>query len=208
MKRLIALVLLPLFFSCSKPTRFERLSADETGIDFVNEVIEKDSFNILHDEYMYNGGGVGIADLDRNGYADVIFTANKVTPRIYLNKGDFRFEDITSSFEGLDASQWYSGVSIVDINSDGWPDVYFTSTSSKHPEKRRNKLWVNQGKIEDGKVAFKEQAAQHGIADTSYSVHAGFVDYDLDGDLDMYILNNIVNNTVPTNYRPKITDGT
>jgi len=207
MKRLVVIFILPVFFSCSRPTRFERMAADETGIDFVNSIIEKDSFNILHDEYMYNGGGVGVADLDQDGLSDLIFTGNKVSPRVYLNQGDFKFRDITERFEGLTADQWYSGVAVVDINADGWADVYLTSTSDKNADKRKNKLWINQGKSADGNLTFREQAEEFGIADKNYSVHAGFIDYDLDGDLDLYILNNIVNKSVPTNYRPKISDG-
>jgi enediyne biosynthesis protein E4 len=207
MRRLLFFLYLVLLASCSKPTRFERLGSGETGIDFNNEIIEKDSFNILHDEYLYNGGGVGAADLNNDGLSDLIFTGNKVSSKIYINQGDFKFTDITSSFENLTTDQWFSGVSIVDINADGWPDVYMSSTSNKDPAKRKNRLWVNKGKTPDGSVSFREAAAEFGIADESYSVHAGFFDYDLDGDLDLYILNNIVNKSVPTNYRPKIVDG-
>lgn len=207
MKKIIAVVFLCLLFACSNPTRFERLSADDTGIDFNNEVVEKDSFNILHDEYMYNGGGVGVADLNNDGLPDLIFTGNKVSTKVYLNQGEFEFQDVTSRFDGLTNDQWYSGVAVVDINNDGWQDVYLTSTSSKDPDKRVNRLWVNQGKSSDGKISFKEMAEDFGIADRNYTVQAGFFDYDLDGDLDLYILNNIVNKSVPTNYRPKIVDG-
>jgi enediyne biosynthesis protein E4 len=207
MKRLFIVAYVLLFFSCGKTTRFEKLSADDTGIDFINTIVEKDSFNILHNEYMYNGGGVGVADLNNDGLSDLIFTGNKVSPKVYLNRGDFSFTDITGSFENLSNDQWFSGVTIVDINADTWPDVYMTSTSDKDPEKRKNRLWVNQGKGPDAKLSFKEMAEEFGIADKNYSVHSGFFDYDLDGDLDLYILNNIVNKSIPTNYRPRITDG-
>jgi enediyne biosynthesis protein E4 len=193
-------------YGCEEPKRFELLSVDETGIDFKNELIEKDSFNILHNEYMYNGGGVGVADFNRDGLADLVFTGNKVSTRVYLNKGDFKFEDITPSFEGLTNDQWYSGVNIVDINADGWQDVYLTSTSSDDRDKRVNRLWINSGK--DSPLAFKEMSGPLSVNDKNYSVHSGFFDYDLDGDLDLFILNNIVNKNIPTNYRPKINDGT
>ncbi len=205
-----------LFFSCGNKTpRFERLDAASTGINFNNEIIEKDSFNIMHNEYMYNGGGVGIADLNKDGLQDLVFTGNKVSTRIYLNLGGLKFRDITEKFEGLTNAQWISGVSVTDINADGWTDLYFTSTMSKDSLQRKNQLWVNQGTTPLGGGAggvnlpsFKEMAAQYGIADMGHSMHSAFFDYDLDGDLDLYVLNNIVSKEVPTNYRPKITDGT
>src|SRR4051812_46122163 len=144
-RSLLFLCFAVLFFSCDKPTRFEKLEPGDTGITFVNAVEEKDTFNILHDEYMYNGGGVGAGDLNNDGLSDLIFVGNKVSTKIYLNKGDFKFENISTGFENLDASQWYSGVALVDINSDGLLDVYLTSTSSRDSTLRKNKLWVNQG---------------------------------------------------------------
>lgn len=205
MKKLLFITLLGSLAACKKNNaRFERLEANVTGIDFINTIEEKDSFNILHNEYMYNGGGVGVGDLNNDGLQDLVFTGNKVQSRVYLNKGGFKFTDITDSFENLGNNQWYSGVSLVDINSDGWLDVYLTSTTDKDPQKRKNRLWVNQG---TAKPSFKEMAEAFGIAEQGYSVHAGFFDYDLDGDLDLYVLNNTVNQNVPTNYRPKIVDG-
>lgn len=196
-----------IFFSCGNNTRFERLDADVTGIDFNNEIIEKDTFNILRNEYMYNGGGVGVADLNNDGLTDLIFTGNKVSTQIYLNTGNFKFRDITDKFEGLTNTQWFSGVAVADVNADGLPDLYFSSTMSKDSLLRQNQLWVNQGIGQGGLPSYKEMAQQFGIADMGYSMHAAFFDYDLDGDLDLYVLNNIVNKEVPTNYRPKITDG-
>lgn len=199
-----------LLFSCGQKqvTRFERLEASQTGIDFINEIIEKDSFNILHNEYMYNGGGVGVADLNKDGLQDLVFTGNKVKCRIYLNQGELKFRDITDKFEGLTNDQWISGVAVTDINADGWPDLYFTSTMSTDSLKRKNQLWVHQGPGADGLPSFREMAAQYGIADMGHSMHAAFFDYDLDGDLDLYILNNTVSKESPTNYHTKITDGT
>lgn len=193
--------------SCSKPPRFELLSSEETGITFRNDVLEKDTFNIMRNEYMYNGGGVGIGDLNNDGLQDIIFTGNKVKSQIFLNQGGFSFKDITTSFEGLSANQWFSGVCIVDINADGLNDVYFTSTMSPDSSLRKNQLWMNQG-INEGIPSFKEMAEAYGIADMGHSMHAAFFDYDLDGDLDLYVLNNIINKAVPTNYRVKISDGT
>lgn len=196
------------FASCfkSKP-RFDLLSFDQTGIDFNNVVADEDSFNILHYEYMYNGGGIGVGDLNNDGLPDLIFTANRVSSKIYLNQGNFKFLDITSNFVGLTHNQWLSGVCVVDINADGWNDVYLTSTMSKDSLLRKNQLWINQG-LKDGQVWFKEMADQYGIADMGYSMHAAFFDYDLDGDLDLYVLNNVISREVPTNYRDKVSNGT
>ena len=208
MNRILVLIIGCAFlFSCKKTARFELLDSSVTGIDFKNEISEKDTFNILHNEYMYNGGGVGVADLNNDGLQDLVFTGNKVSTRIYLNTGDFRFKDITEKFEGIKNGQWLSGVAAADINADGWMDLYFTATTSRDSLMRKNQLWVNQGLSSDGLPSFKEMAGEYGIADMGYSMHSAFFDYDLDGDLDLYVLNNIVAKEVPTNYRPKITDG-
>jgi enediyne biosynthesis protein E4 len=209
MRFCIAFLLLGLLFSCTeKKTRFERLSSEATGIAFVNAITQHDTFNILHNEYMYNGGGVGIGDLNNDGLQDIVFTGNQVQSAVYMNLGNFKFRDITTQFKGLTNEQWYSGVVLADINADGLIDAYFTSTNSLDPANRKNKLWVNQGVDANGLPSFIEMAEEYGIADDGYSVHAGFFDYDLDGDLDLYVLNNIVNKNIPTNYRDKIKDGT
>ena len=147
MKIFFFCLLIAFFFSCSnqKATRFERLPASFTNIDFNNQVIEKDSFNILQNEYMYNGGGVGVADLNNDGWQDLVFVGNKVLTKVYLNQEGLKFKDITVNFKGLSNQQWLSGVAIVDINNDGLTDLYFTSTLSKDSLLRKNQLWVNQG---------------------------------------------------------------
>jgi enediyne biosynthesis protein E4 len=197
MRILAVLVGVTLIFSCSKQQkpRFERLDTTTTGIDFNNEVLEKDTFNILHNEYMYNGGGVGVADLNNDGLQDLVFTGNKVATKIYLNQGSFKFKDISANFEGLDNKQWVSGVTPVDINADGLTDLYFSCTMSKDSLLRKNQLWVNQGATPSpsgegrGEVKFKEMADEYGIAEMGHSMHSAFLDYDLDGDLDLYVLN-------------------
>ena len=198
---------LVLLISCSESPKFKLLDSSQTGIDFKNTIIETDSFNVMTYEYIYNGAGLGIGDLNNDGLQDIVFAGNQVSSRIYLNLGNFKFRDITSNFEGLTNDQWYSGVTIVDINNDRLPDVYFTSTADKNPQKCRNRLWINKGIDKDKGPIFTEMAEKYGIAYDGQSVNAAFFDYDRDGDLDLYILNNTVNSRMNTAYRQKITDG-
>ncbi len=208
MKNYLLIALSLLVLSCAEKPRFELLDSGRTGIDFNNRVVETDSVNVLTFEYIYNGAGVGIIDLNNDGLQDVIFTANQVSPKIYLNEGDFRFRDITSSFRDLDNGQWYSGITFTDINSDGWWDVYLTCTGLPDSALRRNRFYINQGIQPDGQLLFIDRADEYGIADDSYTVHAAFFDYDLDGDLDLYLMNNYVTERLSASYRVKINDGT
>ncbi|OOG77460.1 VCBS repeat-containing protein [Algoriphagus sp. A40] len=197
-----------LFTSCKKDSTLYTLrSPDETGIDFNNEIIESDSFNILTDEYIFNGGGVAVADFDQNGLPDLFFTGNQVPNRLYLNQGNFKFNDISENAGILASDNWCTGSVIVDINLDGWPDIYIATAMKKGLGERNNLLFVNQGKDASGNVSFKEMAADYGIADPGNSMGAAFLDYDLDGDLDLYVLNNEQLTAKPTNFRPKVTDG-
>jgi len=196
-----------LLLSCNPSPRFQLVSPRHSGIDFQNTVIETDSFHVMSYEYIYNGAGVGIGDLNNDGLPDIVFAGNQVSPRIYLNCGNFKFRDITSNFEGLTNDQWFSGVTIVDINSDRWLDIYLTSTADTITGNSKNRLWVNNGSINGEDPTFTEMAEQYGIADEGQSVSAAFFDYDLDGDLDLYILNNSVTHRMTTSYRPKINDG-
>ena len=207
MSKLLLLLITGVFISCSKSPRFQLLNSKHTGVDFTNTIVETDSFHVMSYEYIYNGAGVGIGDLNNDGLQDIIFAGNQVSPRIYLNLGDFRFRDITPMAQGLTNDQWYSSVTLVDINSDGWLDFYLTSTANENPEKCKNRLWVNQGTRDNSTPVFIEMAEKYGIADDRQSVHAAFFDYDLDGDLDLYIMNNTVNQRMNTSYRHKIIDG-
>lgn len=207
MRKALLLLSAAILFSCSKSPRFSLISSDSSGIDFQNTVTETDSANILKNAFFYNGAGAGACDLNNDGLTDLIFAGNQVSPRIYLNLGDFRFKDITSNFEGLTNDQWYSGVAVADINSDGWADVYLTSVSDGISGKCKNKLWINQGVKNGQGPFFKEMAGKYGIADEHGSVAAAFFDYDLDGDLDLYLLNNKLSPEINTGYHPKITNG-
>ena len=201
-------VLLLVFTSCKKgDTLFQLKSSEDTGIDFNNEIIESDSFNILTDEYIFNGGGLAVADFDQNGLPDLFFTGNQVANKLYMNHGKFKFQNISESSGVEAANQWCTGTAAVDINGDGWMDIYVASAMKKGPGERNNLLFVNQGKNDQGEITFKEMASEYGIADSGNSMGAAFIDYDLDGDLDLYVLNNEQSKAAPSNYREKITDG-
>ena len=208
MKNYLFLILIIFISSCSKEYRFELLNSDHTGIQFTNTIVANDSLNVMNFEYIYNGAGVGIADLNNDNLQDIVFIGNQVSPKIYINNGNFKFTDISSNFKGLDNGNWYSGITFVDINNDGFKDIYLTCTAYPEAEKRKNKFFVSQGLNKNGNPVFEEMAESYGIADDSYTVHAAFFDYDRDGDLDLYLLNNWVNDRLAASYRKKVMDGT
>ena len=172
-------------------TLFEQLPANETGIAFANRITENDTMNILDFEYVYNGGGVGLGDFNNDGLQDVFFSGNQVSNRLYLNKRAMKFEDITQQAGINNNGKWCSGVSVVDINNDGFLDVYVCATASKVAQKRENLLFVNQG-VKSGVPTFKEMAKEYGVADDGHSTNSAFFDYDNDGDLDLYVLTNTI----------------
>ena len=184
-----------LFFlvtACQSPTLFETIPASHSGIDFNNRIVENDSVNPLDMVNIYNGGGVGIGDFNNDGWADIYFVGNRVSNRLYLNKGgqgktDFQFEDVTDRAGVGGAGRWGRGVAVVDINQDGWADLYVCNTLLKDSLERRNLLYVNQKLSKDGVPVFKEMAAQYGLDIHVQSTMANFFDYDNDGDLDMYL---------------------
>jgi hypothetical protein len=195
--------------SCNRhKSLFETISSDQSGIHFKNEIKETDSLNVLNISNIYNGGGVGIGDFNQDGLPDIYFTGNLVSNKLYLNKGNFKFEDITAASGADGNGKWCRGVSVVDINNDGWPDIYVSATINTNPEKRKNLLYINQGLDKSGIPHFKDMAAEYGLADTSYSTMAAFFDYDNDGDLDMYlVVNEIVNPSVPNVFHKLAHDG-
>lgn len=195
--------------ACSdRHTLLQTVPSDQSGIHFNNRIVETDSVNVMDMSNVYNGGGVGIADFNNDGRPDIFFTGNEVPCRLYLNKGDFRFEDITDKAGVSGEGKWCRGVAVVDINNDGLPDIYVSNTIKADPRERGNLLYVNQGVGADGIPRFKEMAGEYGLADTGYSTQAAFFDYDNDGDLDVYIADNdIVEGDYPNRYRPIIKDG-
>jgi hypothetical protein len=180
---------------------FTQIKSSQTGIDFNNTITESDTVNVFTNEYMYNGSGVGIGDFNNDGLADVFFCGSQVSSKLYINKGNFKFEDVTEK-AGLQTTQWCTGASIVDINYDGLQDIYVTSSHSHNAAKRKNLLFINKGNLK-----FTEEAAAYNVADTGCATQAAFLDYDKDGDLDMYLLNHRLYNHSANNIQPKDTSG-
>ena len=202
----LLITLIFLIQSCSKQNKlFILLKSDKTGIEFNNKITETDDFNILTDEYIFNGGGVALADFNRDGLPDLFFTGNMVSNELYLNTGHLKFENVTNSSKLNSTGFWSTGAAVVDINSDGWMDIYVSGAMNTN--NRKNRLYVNQGLNKDNILVFEEQAEKFGIDDDGNTMGACFIDYDKDGDLDLYVLNNEQNETIPTNYRKKIIDG-
>ncbi len=203
---LLALIVLS---QCGKNNAplFRLVDADESGLDFENTVEEKDSINILTVQYMYHGGGVAIGDFNNDNLQDVFFTGNMVDNRLYLNRGELKFEDITT-IAGIEGKEkWKSGVALADVNGDGLLDIYVCASIKEDSADRANMLFINKGLNENGIPTFKDEAESYGLADKGYSQNAAFFDYDLDGDLDLYLLQNLESDKIPSNYRPRIVDG-
>ncbi|MFC5625447.1 VCBS repeat-containing protein [Algoriphagus winogradskyi] len=196
------------FYACNNPadnTLFQRVGASDTGIDFANQLTESDSFNIVDFDYIYNGSGVGIADLNGDGLPEIFFGGNQVSSRLYLNEGGFNFQDITQKSK-LATQSWVEGVTFTDINGDGKLDIYL-SVSNRNESQNPNLLFVNQGNDENGIPVFEEQAADFGLNAVGYFTQAAFFDYDRDGDLDCYLLANALESFQRNISRPRITDG-
>lgn len=186
--RLFFLVFLSVVVSCSdrnSDTLFTQLDASQTGIDFKNEVKNGENMNIFKYRNFYNGGGVAIGDINNDGLADVFFTSNQGSNKLYLNKGNFKFEDISSKSGIVGKKAWSTGVVMVDINGDGYLDIYVLDAGNNIDAVRKSQLYIN-----NKNNTFTEKAAEYNLADTGITTHAAFFDYDKDGDLDCYILNN------------------
>jgi enediyne biosynthesis protein E4 len=167
---------------------FELIQPNKSGVKFQNKLEEDKSNNVLRYEYFYNGGGVAIGDINNDGLDDIYFTGNRVPNKLYLNQGNFKFKDI-SKLAGVEGKEsWTTGVTMADVNGDGWLDIYVCYSGNGNLESMKNQLFINQ---KDG--TFTEEAELFGLADYSNSIQALFFDYDLDGDLDMYLLNHNTN---------------
>ena len=163
----------------------------------------------IYFEFVYNGGGVAVADFNGDELPDLYFTGNTEPNALFLNRGDLRFEDITSASGTEGRGRWCSGVVVGDVNGDGRPDIYASATVYDSPDRRANLLYINEGNDPDGIPKFSERAAAYGIADTSHTTQAAFLDYDRDGDLDLYlVINEMDDRRIPNRYFPKTRDGT
>src|SRR5205809_831084 len=182
------IISLLLLSGCSHKDRplFKLLTPAQTGVSFANTITTNDSVNVQTDPYVYNGAGVAVGDIDNDGLPDIFFAGNMVSSRLYLNKGNMRFEDITQS-AGVKTNRWATGATMVDINNDGYLDIYVSVSGPpwSRGESRANLLFINN---RDG--TFTEAAAKYGIADTGFTTHAVFFDYNGDGFLDLFLLNN------------------
>ncbi|MER3375462.1 MAG: VCBS repeat-containing protein [Allomuricauda sp.] len=184
----IAVLVSLLLASCKKEgSLFENPSPKKTGVDFVNTLTTTEDLSILDYLYFYNGGGVSIGDINNDGLPDIFFTGNQVKNKLYLNKGDLNFEDISSAAGIEGNSTWNTGVTMADVNGDGFLDIYVCAVVGINGFNGFNELYIN-----NGDNTFTESAAQYGLDFDSYSSNAAFFDYDLDGDLDLYLLNHAV----------------
>ncbi|MGK2862617.1 MAG: FG-GAP repeat domain-containing protein, partial [Chitinophagaceae bacterium] len=164
---------------------FQKIDPSQTNIHFSNDLSYDARFNVYTYRNFYNGGGVAIGDINNDGLQDIFFTANMQSNKLYLNKGDFKFEDITEKAGILNIAKWSTGVSMADVNGDGLPDIYVCNSGDIKGDNRQNELYIN-----NGDQTFTEKANEYGLDEKGLSTHAAFFDFDQDGDLDMFLLNN------------------
>ncbi|NNV56659.1 VCBS repeat-containing protein [Limnovirga soli] len=196
------------FAACSNSnTLFEEVSSSHSGIHFSNDIIENDTLNPLDVTNIYNGGGIAVGDFNNDGLQDLYFSGNNVSNKLYINKGNFEFEDVTDDASVGGNGKWCRGADVIDINNDGLQDLYVCASLKKNGEERKNLLYVNEGNDKNNIPHFKELAHEYGLDDSSHSTQAAFFDYDNDGDLDVYIVVNEVNTKVfPDNFHPVLKD--
>ncbi|MDG1278975.1 MAG: VCBS repeat-containing protein [Algoriphagus sp.] len=190
-KELLAFSAFLLVLACQEkkepsiPPLFEQIKVERSGVDFRNDLIFDESFNIFTYRNYYNGGGVALGDVNNDGLLDIYFTANLGPNQLYLNQGDFKFENVTQKAGVAGSRAWSTGVAMADVNGDSLLDIYVCNSGDISGDNKQNELFINNG---DG--TFTEQAEAYGLADQGFSTHAVFFDYDKDGDLDVYLLNN------------------
>lgn len=185
---------------------FKVREAKQTGLTFKNEIFISDTLNGVTFEYVYNGGGAAVGDVNRDGFKDLFFAGNMVSSRLYLNRGDLRFEDVTG-VSGTNTKKWCTGVSMVDINDDGWLDIYICVAGLVDSSERKNIFFINQGNDKSGVPHFIDMAETMGLDDEGYNTMGAFLDYDKDLDLDLYLLTNAMEGDLRNAIRPRRVDG-
>ena len=171
---------------------FSLVPSTHSGVTFQNRIEETNLVNYFKYEYLYNGGGVAVGDVNNDGLPDLYLTGNMTSNRLYLNQGDLQFEEVTAKAKASYLNDWCTGVTMVDINHDGWLDIYVSASGYyEDPEVRRNILFVNNGDAatNGGVPTFTDRAGEYGIDDIGYAIQSVFFDYDNDGDLDLYVAN-------------------
>jgi len=173
--------------SCGKKEEglFKLIDPAQSNIEFSNDLVFDPDFNIFKYRNYYNGGGVGLIDFNKDGLLDIYLVANMTPNKLYLNKGNFEFEDVTETAGVGGTHAWSTGVAVADVNADGWPDIYLCNSGDVKGDNKQNELFIN-----NGNGTFDEKAEEYGLADRGFSIHSSFFDYDKDGDLDMYLVNN------------------
>lgn len=209
MRSSIPLIILPCIFfaffsSCKhnqdhEDTLFQLQPSSQTGISFNNKVVDDGEFNVFNYRNFYNGGGVAIGDVNNDGKPDIFFTSNQGDCKLYINRGNWKFEDVTAKAGVKGYRRWHTGVTMVDINGDGWLDIYISNSGGLGNADRANELYINQ---KDG--TFKEEAEKYGLADKGLSTQAIFFDFDHDGDLDCFVLNNSYRSIESFGYSPDL----
>jgi enediyne biosynthesis protein E4 len=185
---------------------FKEVDAKNSGLFFNNEIIEDDILNPMNYEYIYNGGGVGIGDFNNDSLMDIYFTGSVIANKLFLNEGNLKFKDVTNIAKVEGKEKWCKGVTVIDINNDGWKDIYISCAVYPSLEARKNLLYINKG-LTNGIPIFEDEAEAYGLADTSSTHMATFFDYDNDGDLDVYLLENDLTGKYANEFREIKTDG-
>jgi hypothetical protein len=189
MNKALFIYILPafLFWACdhSEKTLFRLIESNHTNIDFSNDLTFSQDFNIFKYRNYYNGGGIGLIDFNNDNLPDIYMVANMGPNKLFKNEGGFKFADVTETAGVSGTHAWCTGVTVADVNADGWPDIYICNSGDVPGDNKQNELFINNG---DG--TFSEKGEEYGLANRGFSIHAAFFDYDKDGDLDMYLVNN------------------
>jgi len=179
-------------FSCKDtepagPVLFEALDHTRTGLQVSNQLTARPDFNMLKYMYFYNGAGVGTGDFNKDGLTDLFFASNQSQNRLYLNQGKLKFTDVTTQAGIPDDGGWTTGISVADVNDDGWLDIYVSRVGQYETLKSKNQLLICKGLDKEGIPLYQDEAAAYGLDFSGFSTQAAFFDYDLDGDLDMFL---------------------